>query len=135
VNLGVTGIPQRVKPPGPRSDPSARRQQDQYRQRYRKGEDDKGLQERLELFVGDESTDDPDKGDQLEKTEDACEYESSDMVLVSRHAGKEEAREREGRCDSPRAAMCSDVLTGKNPTKGTCILANVPITYQLEYAV
>lgn len=37
--------------------------------------------------------------------------------------------------DSPNAAICSLVLTGKNPTKGTCILANVPMTYQLEYVV
>jgi hypothetical protein len=57
------------------------------------------------------------------------------MVVVSGHEGKEEGREQEEQCDSPRAAICSDVLTGKNPTKGTCILANVPITYQLEYAV
>ena len=45
VNLGVTGIPQRVKPPGPRRDPPARRQQDQHCQRYGEGKDDKRLQE------------------------------------------------------------------------------------------
>jgi len=57
------------------------------------------------------------------------------MVVVSKHAKQEEGWELEERYDSPSAAMCSLVLTGKNPTKGTCILANVPITYQLEYAV
>jgi hypothetical protein len=30
--------------------------------------------------------------------------------------------------------MCSLVLTGWNPTNGTCILARVPIAYQEEYA-
>ena len=34
----------------------------------------------------------------------------------------------------PRAAMCSLVRTGWNPTKGTCMLASVPIAYHEEYA-
>lgn len=29
--------------------------------------------------------------------------------------------------------MCSLVRTGRNPTNGTCIDANVPITYHVEY--
>ena len=29
--------------------------------------------------------------------------------------------------------MCSDVLRGRNPTNGTCMLARVPIKYQDEY--
>lgn len=36
--------------------------------------------------------------------------------------------------DIPRAAICSLVLTGWNPTNGTCILARVPIAYHDEYA-
>lgn len=34
--------------------------------------------------------------------------------------------------DIPRAPICSLVLTGWNPTNGTCMLANVPIAYQEE---
>ena len=37
-----------------------------------------------------------------------------------------------GRCNLPSAAMCSLVLTGWKPTKGTCILASVPMAYHEE---
>ena len=34
----------------------------------------------------------------------------------------------------PSAAICSLVLTGWNPTNGTCMLARVPMAYHEEYA-
>ena len=34
----------------------------------------------------------------------------------------------------PNAAICSLVRTGWKPTKGTCMLAKVPIAYHEEYA-
>jgi len=36
--------------------------------------------------------------------------------------------------DIPKAGMCSLVLTGKKPTKGICMLANVPKAYHVVYA-
>jgi len=36
------------------------------------------------------------------------------------------------RSGSPRAAICSLVLTGWKPTKGTCMLESVPMAYQDE---
>ena len=72
MDLGITRVPKRVESPGPRSDPSARSQQDEYSQRQGESDDDKSSQEELELPVGYQSTDDLDECDELKQTKDAC---------------------------------------------------------------
>jgi hypothetical protein len=71
MNLGVTRVPKGVKSSGPRSDPSARSQQDEYSQSQGESDDDKGSQEKLELPVRYKSTDNLDECDELQQTEDA----------------------------------------------------------------
>ena len=71
MNLGVARVPKRVESPGPRSDPSARGQQDEHSQRQGESDDDKRSQEELELSVRYKSTDNLDESDELKQTKDA----------------------------------------------------------------
>lgn len=125
VDLGVSSIPQRVEPTSPGSNEARGSQRDKHSKRNRKSGDHKGSKQELELLPRDELSYSFDKRDELQQAKDTCKRDR-------RSSQQNNVNWDEGQC-LPRAAMCSLVRTGKNPTNGTCIDARVPITYQEEY--
>lgn len=134
MDLGVTRVPKRIESTSPRRNRPAHRQCHKGGEREGKDGDDKGGEERLELLSREVRPDDLDKSDELKETKNTCRRHHREERDFSEDACRVISMDQ-GSDDQPSAAICSEVLRGRKPTNGTCMLASVPIKYHDEYEI
>lgn len=130
MDLGVARVPQTVKSSGPGSDLLRHGETDQSSERSEEDGNHERREECLELLRGEVGSDESDEGDELKEPEDTWRSRKRKRKRDKSVQAAKLTDEHEN--DAPRAAMCSEVLRGRKPTKGTCIDARVPMRYHDE---
>ena len=115
MNFSIAGVPKGVKPSSPWRDNSRNGKKDKGTDGDEKDEQDEAPKKCLELLARELQAYELHKGNKLQQTKDT--YDKSVVRLQ---------RKTHGKAIVPKADMCSLLFIGRNPTKGICMLANVP---------
>ena len=118
MNLGVSSIPERVETTSPWRNDSGDCKENKTSKRDGKDSQNKTSKEGLELLAWYTWADELNEPNKLQKTENT-------FIMLAKALAYWKL------LYLPSEDMCSELRIGKNPTKGICILANVPSAYQV----